>query len=119
MSLLIHEVRLQDVNGTCSLFLFGDCSCPGGLLAAAAAPAEVAIAFATLPLCDDKANLVVLQGWVGYSLIPGCFALPKALTPIQLEIILPFHQLQLLNPFLQPSRLLWTLCEGSVLLILA
>ena len=88
VSLLIHEVRLQDVNGTCSLFLFGDCRCPGGLLAAAAAPAEVAIAF--IPLCDDKANLAVLRGWVGYSLIPGCFALPKALTPIQLEIILLF-----------------------------
>lgn len=43
-----------------------------------------------IPLCDDKANLAVLWGWVGYSLIPGCFALPKALTPIQLEIILLF-----------------------------
>ena len=111
----MHEAwcqLLQDVNVTCSLFLFGDCRCPGGLPAGAAAPAEVAIGF--MPLCDDKANLAVLRRWVGYSFIPGCFALPKVLTPIQLEIILFFISPNFwTHSSSHTSRLLWTLCGGG------
>lgn len=49
--------------------------------------ADVDIGFT---LCNDKAGLAALCGLVGYSLIPGGFALTKALTQIWLEIVLLF-----------------------------
>ncbi|KAI4583418.1 hypothetical protein MJG53_008631 [Ovis ammon polii x Ovis aries] len=55
----LYDRQFLEPQSSCSVWFYH--FCPGGLLAAAAAPAEVAIAF--IPLCDDKANLVVLQGW--------------------------------------------------------
>lgn len=67
--------------------------------------ADKAIGFTLL--CDDKASLAVLWGWVGCSFIPGCFALPKALTPVQMEIILLFISPNFWTPsFSHTSRLL-------------
>lgn len=63
-----------------------------------------------------KASLTDLWEWADYTLIPDCFALPKAFTQIKLKILLFFiSPNEGTHSFSHTSRLPWTLGNGFCL----
>lgn len=66
-------------------------------------------------LCS-KASLTDLWEWADYTLIPDCFALPKAFTQMKLKILLFFiSPNEGTHSFSHTSRLPWALGNGFYL----